>query len=172
MSCRCHTNKTSSEAPALQNGSSSPLKSPDKPVSSELPLPRCFLCAMKHLMRAKILFEEYYTGYPSYIKLMMNTLAVAEGKVRSAFLLYQQVQAHLDMSASELIGHTDPLSDEIIQVANEIRDARIRLNTAPLFVPNFDTLCIRLQTLKIKTEALPETADTPASTGAPNLEQH
>lgn len=53
MACRCHTNKTSSEAPALQNGSSSPLKSPDEPVSSELPLPRCFLCAMKHLMRAK-----------------------------------------------------------------------------------------------------------------------
>lgn len=164
MACRCqtHTIKNSSEASPVRSFPTSSIEhSPRTTVSSELPLPRCFLCAMKHLMRAKILFEEYHTGYPSYIKIMMSTLTVAEGRVRTAFLLYQQIQAHLDMSASELIGQSDPLSDDIVRVANEIRDARIQLNTAPLFVPKFDDLCIQLQLLKIRTESLPDTADTP-----------
>lgn len=176
MACRCHnttTNKNSSEALVSQHGSSSPLKtSYSEPVSSELPLPRCFLCAMKHLMRARILFEEYYTGYPSYMKLLMESMTVAEGQVRDAFLLYQQVQAHLDMSASELIGHADPLSDDIIGVANKIRDVRIQLNTSPLFVPDFDDLCTQLQLLKIKTKTLPDNADTPPSATDPDSAQH
>lgn len=115
----------------------------------------CYLCAKKHVGRAHIFFEEYHMGYPDRIKSMVDTLFDAEGDVASAFKKWQAVQNHLDMAAGELIG-TDfdgkELKEEHIELAERIREERLKLEDNPLYKPNFDDLKIRIHLLQKRVE--------------------
>lgn len=158
MTCRCRQNKpkaiTDSGDALAQVVSPEHLCDPD--------LPQCFMCALKHLSTAWILFEEYKNGYPSYIKHLVQSVHVSEQRVRTAFQLYMKAQAHMNMAACELVGNTvDELSNELIQVANEIRDARLKLEASPLYIPPFARLLERIQKLRFSIPPnLPDTSDT------------
>lgn len=127
-----------------------PAEDPVKEAIS-MDLKQCYECAKKHVARAQILFEEYHTGYPQHIKNLMLSLKVAEADVKKAFLKWQRVQAHLDMSANELLGNeaNSPTMDtRHLEVARKIREVRIDLNTDPLYVPDFNSLLVAIQLLE------------------------
>lgn len=154
MACRCKKGKT---VPVLR------LQEPAAELKAEFlcdpDLPQCFLCALKHLSTAWVLFEEYQNGYPSYIKHLMQSLKVSEDKVRRAFLLYMKVQGHLNMAACELVGNPpEQLSTEILQVADKIREARLQLEEFPLYTPDFPGLLTAVQKLKATATASHATA--------------
>lgn len=117
----------------------------------EIDIISCYECVKKHIGRAQAFFEEYHTGYSVHIKNLMNSLKVAEEEVQRAFLLWQKTQAQLDMASGELLGNDlneDTMSRDHIQLANDIRAARLRLNQDPLYVPNFDVMLLRVQLLE------------------------
>ena len=125
-------------------------KSLNAAPEDKVPLPQCYMCAKKHLSRAQIYFEELHTGYDDRIKLLMHSMRVAEAEVRKAFSLYYKAQAHMDMSAGELLG-SDPgasISSEHVKVANDIRSERLKLQDDPLYVPDFDRLLLDIQLLQ------------------------
>lgn len=156
MTCRCRKNSVKSTA---VNSAATAVVSPEQLCDPDLP--QCFMCALKHLSTAWILFEEYKNGYPSYIKHLVQSIHVSEQRVRTAFQLYIKAQAHMNMAACELVGNAaDELSNEIIQVANEIRDARLKLEASPLYIPKFSELLERIQKLRFTVPSnLPDTYD-------------
>lgn len=113
-------------------------------------LPQCYECARKHLSRAKEEFKEFHTGYPTHIKNLILSMRVAETEVRKAYLAWCEIQAQLDMGAGELLG-TDAngvhMWDTHVDLANAIRNERVKLSADPLYVPNFDELLVRLQVI-------------------------
>jgi hypothetical protein len=114
-------------------------------------LPQCYLCAKKHLSRAQIYFEEFHTGYPERIKLLVQSMAVAEGEVRKAFVLYCRTLAHMDMAAGEFLGNTmsgSLLNNAHIEAANAIREERLKFQDDTLYVPDFDQLLVSIQQLQ------------------------
>lgn len=114
----------------------------------EVDLTSCYECAKKHISRAQILFEEYHTGYPDHIKNLMNSMRVAESEINKAFQLWQKVQAHLDMASAEFLGNdttAETMQRAHIQLANDIRDVRLKLAQNPLYIPKFDALLTRVQ---------------------------
>ena len=157
MTCRCRKNSVKSTA---VNSAVTSVVSPEQLCDPDLP--QCFMCALKHLSTAWILFEEYKNGYPSYIKHLVQSIHVSEQRVRTAFQLYMKAQAHMNMAACELVGNAaDELSNELIQVANEIRDARLKLEASPLYIPPFAHLLARIQKLRFTVPPnLPDTSDT------------
>ena len=157
MTCRCRKNSVKSTA---VNSAATAVVSPEQLCDPDLP--QCFMCALKHLSTAWILFEEYKNGYPSYIKHLVQSIHVSEQRVRTAFQLYMKAQAHMNMAACELVGNAaDELSNELIQVANEIRDARLKLEASPLYIPPFAHLLARIQKLRFTVPPnLPDTSDT------------
>ena len=157
MTCRCRKNSVKSTA---VNSAVTAVVSPEQLCDPNLA--QCFMCALKHLSTAWILFEEYKNGYPSYIKHLVQSIHVSEQRVRTAFQLYMKAQAHMNMAACELVGNAaDELSNELIQVANEIRDARLKLEESPLYIPPFAQLLERIQKLRFSLPPnLPDTSDT------------
>lgn len=158
MACRCRQNKTK----GITGNAETPVQVVSPEQLCDPNLPQCFMCALKHLSTAWILFEEYKNGYPSYIKHLVQSIHVSEQRVRTAFQLYMKAQAHMNMAACELVGNTaDELSNELIQVANEIRDARLKLEASPLYIPPFARLLERIQKLRFSIPPnLPDTSDT------------
>ena len=110
-------------------------------------LERCYLCAKKHIVAAKILFQEYHTGYSNHIKNLINSLRVSEEEVRDAFLKWQRIMGELNMGEAELLGNSE-IDEEHIKLANRIRDERIKLSDDTLYVPNFDDLLVAVQLLE------------------------
>lgn len=112
-------------------------------------LAQCYLCAKKHIVAAKTLFREYHTGYSDHLKNLIDSLRVAEDKVREAFIKWQDIMGELNMAEAELLGGSDEYMDpEHIKVANLIRDERIRLSDDTLYKPVFDELLVRVQLLQ------------------------
>ena len=118
-----------------------------------LGLKQCYLCTKKHLAAAQILFGEYHTGYPDYIKTLIESTKVAESEVKKAFLLWQKIMAQLNMSENELLGKNAnalKMREEHIALANKIRDARLMLSDDTLYSPDFDELLLDVHMLQHK----------------------
>ena len=111
-------------------------------------LARCYLCAKKHIVAAKTLFREYHTGYSDHIKNLIDSLRVAEDKIREAFIQWQDIMGELNMAEAELLGGREELDQRHIEVANAIRSERIKLSDNTLYVPNFDELLVSVQLLQ------------------------
>lgn len=164
MSCSCKKRKSSIKVK---------VKAEDKPVEASQPaaepvseeelnvvvsealdvdLPQCYLCAKKHLGEAWVYFEELHTGYPDRKIILVESFRVAEDAVRGAFILWQKVLMHLAMAGAELIGRRGEIEEELlsqhVEVANKIRDERIKLQDNPLYVPKFDDLLVEVQKLQ------------------------
>lgn len=112
-------------------------------------LTNCFECAKKHLSRAKALYEELYLGYPDHLQMMFNEFTEANKDIEEAYSLYWDILGQLDMSSSELVGQIIdiPVSyrEEIIELANVIRKARIAYQDDITQVPDWNKLRIEIQ---------------------------
>lgn len=117
----------------------------------EADLPQCYLCAKKHLQRAKKNFEEYHTGYPDHVKNLIFSTRVAEDNIKEAFIKWMDIQGDLDMAACELLGHElnpEHVAESHINIANAIRDVRLAIQDDPLYCPDFDKLLIDIHILQ------------------------
>lgn len=118
-------------------------------------LTHCFDCTIKHLGRAKILYEEFVTGYPDHGKMMFNELEKGNSALEDAYLIYLDSMAQLDMASCELVGNLLDLPDgwqvEMIELANKIRAERLLFQEDLTKVPNFDALRLEVKKLQIKT---------------------
>lgn len=119
--------------------------------SFDIGLSQCYLCAKKHIGRARQFFEEYHNGYPDHIKNLVDTLFEAESDVYEAFQLWQSVQDQMDMSAGELLGNRRggrSLKQDHIDLAALIRKERLKFDQNPLYVPNFAELKYKIHRLQ------------------------
>lgn len=119
----------------------------------EIDLEQCYLCAKKHVERAKDFFEEYHTKYPDHIKNLIQSIRVAEQDVMRAFLLWQRVMGQMNMGEGELLGNDLNrlvMRGEHIALANKIRNERIKLSDDPLYSPDFDSLLVDIHILQFK----------------------
>lgn len=114
-------------------------------------LKQCYLCTKKHLAEAQILFTEYHTGYPDYIKNLIESVRVAETDIRKAFLTWQKIMAQMNMSEIELLGkdaNVLSMKKEHVVLANKIREERLKLSDNPLYSPDFDKLLLDVHILQ------------------------
>lgn len=119
----------------------------------EINLEQCYLCAKKHIERAKDFFEEYHTGYPDHVKNLIESVQIAERDVMRAFLLWQRIMGQMNMGEGELLGKNAnqlKMKSAHITLANKIRDERLHLSDDPLYVPNFDDLLVEIHLLQHK----------------------
>lgn len=119
----------------------------------EIALEQCYLCTKKHVVRAQEFFQEYHTGYQDHIKNLVQSVKVAEIKVRQAFLLYQRTMGQLNMAEGELLGKEPNklgMREEHISLANRIRAERLKLSDNPLYVPDFDQLLVDINILQYR----------------------
>ena len=118
-----------------------------------LGLKQCYLCTKKHLAEAQILFSEYHTGYPAYIKNLIESVRVSETDIRKAFLAWQRIMAQMNMSEIELLGKDAnilSMKKEHVVLANKIREERLKLSDDPLYSPDFDNLLLDVHILQHK----------------------
>lgn len=117
-------------------------------------LSHCCDCTKKHLSRAKILFEEWHQKYPEHGTMMYNQFIEANRDIEQGYILFWDSLGQLDMASSELVGNIMQLDEgfriQIINLANEIRKARILFQQNSNNVPNFDHLRIEVQKLQNK----------------------
>lgn len=128
---------------------------PDSSVieAKEIGLKQCYLCAKKHVERALEFFEEYHTGYPDYIKNLIESLRVSETDVMKAFIKWQRIMGQLNMGEGELLGkepNTLTMRKEHVLLANKIRTERLKLSDDPLYVPDFESLLVDIHVLQHK----------------------
>lgn len=117
-------------------------------------LMNCFDCVKKHIGRAKIFYEEFQQGYPNHEPLMFTELIKSNKALEEAFMYYSDSLAQLDMASCELVGDMSDLEEgyqvKIIELANEIRSARLLYQEDPTKVPNWDKLRLSVQKLQNK----------------------
>lgn len=119
--------------------------------SLEIGLTQCYLCAKKHIGRARMFFEEYHTGYPTHIKQLVDSLFSAESEVYEAFQKWQKIQDQMDMAAGELLGNSTEgrtMKQDHIALAAEIREERLKFDQNPLYIPKFDELKYKIHRLQ------------------------
>ena len=121
-------------------------------------LDACFECAKKHLTRAKILYEEFLQGYPNHEPMMFNEFTTTNRVLEEAYAYYWDSLGQLDMASAELVGDFTNLPGtyqaELIELANEIRIARITYQEDLTKVPDWNKLRIDIQKLQNKTNKL------------------
>jgi hypothetical protein len=117
-------------------------------------LMNCFDCVKKHIGRAKAFYEEFQQGYPNHEPLMFTELIKSNKALEEAFMYYSDSLAQLDMASCELVGDMSDLAEgyqvKIIELANEIRSARLLYQEDPTKVPNWDKLRLNVQKLQNK----------------------
>lgn len=164
MSCRClNTEKQSETIKQRTERMNAEISEEMNARPTDIPegVSQCFECTKKHLSRAKIFFEEYHTGYPTYIKLAVNSAVWAEKAISEAYLMWCSVTGHLDMAGCELLGHDIniklmPIRDRLKDLANKIRAERVKLMDDPLYIPDIDALLIEVQHCKVIASGLPD----------------
>ena len=121
-------------------------------------LMNCFECVKKHIGRAKAFYEEFQQGYPNHEPLMFNEFVKSNKALEEAFMYYSDSLAQLDMASCELVGDMSDLQEgyqvKIIELANEIRAARLLYQEDPTNVPNWDKLRLSVQKLQNKIRRL------------------
>jgi len=119
-------------------------------------LGNCFECTIKHIGRAKILYEEFLTGYPDHKDISFNELDKGAKDLEQAYITYLDSMSQLDMASNELIGNIVDLPKNwvtsMIDLANEIRAARLLCQENPNMKPNFDELRIKVKKLEISVK--------------------
>lgn len=116
-------------------------------------LKQCYLCTKKHIARAQEFFIEYLTGYPTYIKNLVDSLRAAEVDVNRAFLLWQKTMAQMNMAEGELLGsdfNIVPEKEAHIELAKKIRQERLKLSDDVLYSPDFSMLLTEVHLLQHK----------------------
>jgi len=96
--------------------------------SEGVALPSCLLCAVKHVCRAKILRGETFLGYPHH---------------------FFDALAELSMAETELV-------DEFLELANEIREERLKLQANAAYVVPWNDLCDLLLATMVKLGIQPD----------------
>ena len=121
-------------------------------------LMNCFDCVKKHIGRAKAFYEEFQQGYPNHEPLMFTELIKSNKALEEAFMYYSDSLAQLDMASCELVGDMSDLAEgyqvQIIELANEIRAARLLYQEDPTKVPNWDKLRLNVQKIQNKIRML------------------
>ena len=117
-------------------------------------LDTCLDCVIKHIGRAKILYEEFMLGYPEHKELFYDELAKGNKDIEQLYLAYMDSLSQLDMGSSELIGnlkyeHSNEAAS-IIELANEIRKERLLAQEDINKAPDFDGLRIKVKKLQLK----------------------
>ena len=119
-------------------------------------LGNCFECVIKRLGRAKILYEECLTGYPGHARLSFDELDKGTKAIEQAYITYLDSMGQLDMASCELIGDLTSLPDgwsaDMIELANEIRQARLMCQADPEAAPDFDGLRLKVKRLELRTK--------------------
>jgi hypothetical protein len=116
----------------------------------------CFDCCKKHLSRAKILCEEWLQNYPEHGTLMFNEFTEANKVLEEAYSYYWDSLGQLDMASTELIGTINSINlntswaIEMINLANELRKARILFQEDTNNIPNWNQLRVDVQKLQNK----------------------
>lgn len=114
----------------------------------------CFDCVMKHLGRAKILYEEFLLGYPDHRDLAFDELWKGNKALEQAYLAYLNSTSELDMASCELVGNISDLPKsiavEMIELANTMRAQRLVCQSDFTKVPDFDKLRIEVKKLALK----------------------
>lgn len=115
-------------------------------------LSHCFDCCKKHLSRAKILFEEWHQQYPEHGTMMYKEFTEANKVIEEGYTMFWDSLGQLDMASSELVGNVMEIDEgfriEIINLANEIRKARILFQEDSNNVPDFAGLRIKVQKMQ------------------------
>lgn len=123
-------------------------------------LSNCFDCCKKHLSRAKILFEEWHQKYPEHGTLMYSQFTEANRDIEEGYTMFWDSLGQLDMASGELVGSLMELDDgfriEIINLANEIRSARILFQEDSNNIPDFAHLRLEVQKLQNKLNKVKE----------------
>lgn len=123
-------------------------------------LSHCFDCTKKHLSRAKVLFEQWHQKYPEHGTLMYNQFTEANRDIEQGYTMFWDSLGQLDMASSELVGNIIQLDEgfriQIINLANEIRKARILFQEDSNNVPDFDHLRLNVQKLQNKINKVNE----------------
>jgi len=65
-------------------------------------LESCYECTIKHIGRAKALYEEFLLGYPDHIEISFDELDKGTKAVEQAYLSYLDSMSQLDMASCEL----------------------------------------------------------------------
>ena len=119
-------------------------------------LGNCFDCVIKHLGRAKALYEEFTLGYPDVGSSIVDELDKGLKSIEQAYIAYLDSMSQLDMASCELVGQLDKLPKgwevDMIELANEIRSARLLCQESPYTAPDFDTLRLKVKKLELKTK--------------------
>lgn len=117
-------------------------------------LSHCFDCCKKHLSRAKVLFEEWHQKYPEHGTMMYNQFTEANRDIEQGYTMFWDSLGQLDMASGELVGNMMELNQgfriQIINLANQIRKARILFQEDSNNVPDFADLRIKVQKLQNK----------------------
>lgn len=117
-------------------------------------LSHCFDCCKKHLSRAKVLFEEWHQKYPEHGTMMYNQFTEANRDIEQGYTIFWDSLGQLDMASGELVGNMMELNQgfriQIINLANQIRKARILFQEDSNNVPDFADLRIKVQKLQNK----------------------
>ena len=93
----------------------------------------CLNCARKHLAQAAILRDEMFMGYPEHMELSFDHMDSAEGEIRDRLLKYWRSMGHMAEASDETIG-------KYYDLANAIRDERLKFQEDPNYKPLFDKL--------------------------------
>ena len=117
-------------------------------------LESCLECSIKHIGRAKILFEEFNLGYAEHKDIMFTEIGKGNKVIEEWYMKYLDSCAELDMGSSELIGNLFEIDKnilvEVIELANEIRQQRLLFQEDITKIPNFDELRLKIKKLEIK----------------------
>lgn len=117
-------------------------------------LTHCFQCTKKHIIRSKTLFNELILGYPNYAQMTFNELTQANKVIQECYVLYWDSIGQIDMASCELVGQVVQLPEkyrqEIIELANKIRIARIKFQQNINEIPDWNDLLISVQLLQNK----------------------
>ena len=112
----------------------------------------CTECVLKHLQRAKILYNEMLQGYPNYKEILLNEMTKSVDIYEAFYLKYWDILGELDMASNELIGDISSLdksvAEGVINPANLIRKSRIdfMLHNTP---PHFSKLMLEIKKIQV-----------------------
>lgn len=100
----------------------------------------CMDCGRKHLGQAKlllgqakILLKEAWQGYPEHFELCFDRMEGASAELWLAHDKFHDCMAHMAEAADELVS-------KYAELANRIRDERLKLQDDPNYWPDFDGL--------------------------------
>lgn len=116
-------------------------------------LTNCLECVIKHLGRAKILYNEAMNGYPEHSDIAIDELTAGNKDLEEWWCKFMDCCAEMDMASNEAVGDVVSLDKSIavkvLYLANKIRQQRLLFQEDSTKVPDFDALRIDVKKLEI-----------------------